>query len=245
MTSIRRVSTKGATSSRSRSRSSAEQSTPTLACASGMRLRDSAICVAIRARTPSTATLSASEPAAASTSWPVMMPSWPEGLQVRQIHARVGGELAYLRRGPRPPAAVHAVVGSVADQNRRALLLPAGVDAHQQRSHRKGFALRAAEGDDPADVRAGDLDLRLVGLHGAQRLVEFDDVADRDGPLGDRGVLQALTEVGNQEVAHGRRIAFSTQSSSRSTPGNQTFSIRAGGYGVSNPVARSTGASRS
>src|SRR6185503_16336493 len=100
-------------------------------------------------------------------------------------------------------------------------------------------------------VGAGDLDLGLVGLHRAQRLVEVDVIAHRDAPTRDRRVLQTLPQIGHQEIAylsrtrHGRSMVRSMQSSSRSGPGSQSFSNRAGGYGVSNPVARNTGASSS
>ena len=94
-------------------------------------------------------------------------------------------------------------------------------------------AFVAAEFDDPAGIGARYLHLGLVGLDRAQRLVQFDVIADGDVPGGYRGVLEALTEIGNQEVlhalAHGCCVAFSTQSSSRSTPGSHSFSSRAGG----------------
>ena len=105
---------------------------------------------------------------------------------------------------------------------------------------------RAAEFEHLAGERAGDLDLGLVGFDRAQRLIELNGVADGDTPAGDGGVLQSLSEIGDQELpVHGCSSARSTQSSNRSTPGSQAFSSRAGGYGVSKPVARNTGASNS
>jgi hypothetical protein len=94
------------------------------------------------------------------------------------------------------------------------------------------MSFRRTRFDDATRVGAGDFHLSLVGLNRAEHLVQCDFVADRDLPPGDRGIFQTLTEVGHQEVAHvghGWLIAFSTQSSNRSTPGNQSFSSRAGG----------------
>src|SRR5262249_20040011 len=75
----------------------------------------------------------------------------------------------------------------------------------------------------------------------------FDVVADRDAPAGDGRVLEPFAQVRDEELlhrAHGCSIARSMQSNSRSGPGSHSFSSRAGGYGVANPVARHTGASR-
>ena len=113
------------------------------------------------------------------------------------------------------------------------------------------ITLGAAYFDDATRVRAGDLDFGLGGLHRAQRLVEFDLVADADVPARHRDVFQALAEVGDHGSTLMRSSLMvapatrSTQSSSRSGPGSHSFSSRAGGYGVSNPQARNTGASSS
>ena len=107
------------------------------------------------------------------------------------------------------------------------------MQAREHRTHGQRVSFCATEFDDPARVGTRYLHLGLVRLDRAQRLVQCDVVADRDTPAGDRRILEALAEVGNEEVphilGHGWVIAFSTQSSNRSTPGSHSFSSRAGG----------------
>ena len=194
-----------------------------------------------------------------------------------QVDVQLGGQFSHRRLGPRAlpdrssPAGVHLVVGAVADQDRVAHcaigarrrepqrrrhrargdgfgLGHRSRDANQHRADGQRLAFGTAQLHHPAGVWAGNLDLGLVGLHRAQRLVQFDVVADRDVPASDRRVLKAFAQIRNQKLLHGTHgctIARSTQSNSRSGPGSHSFSRRAGGYGVSNPVARNTGASRS
>ena len=176
------------------------------------------------------------------------------GLQRCEIDMQILGELADGRRcarpiAGRPPGRVHRVVGAVAHQyGVTALRLGAfGLEAHQHRADRQHVADVAAAFDDAAGVRAWDLNFGFRRLERAQRLVEFHHIAHLDAPGRQRRVLEALAEIRHQKRldAHGAPRTFPTQSSSRSGPGSQNFSSRAGGYGVSKPVARNTGASRS
>ena len=72
---------------------------------------------------------------------------------------------------------------------RRNALLRRGGDPNQDGTDIERLPFCAAEFDDPAGVRTRYLDLRLVGLHRAQRLVQLDIVANRDTPTRDSRIL--------------------------------------------------------
>ena len=152
----------------------------------------------------------------------------PRGRHRGEVHLQIARQFADRRLGPRPPRGVHPVVGAVSHQH-RLLRLPG--DAHQHRADRQCFAFAPTEFGDAPGERAGDLHLGFVGLQRAQGLVQRHLVPDGHRPAGDGGFLQALAEIGDAEFEQlGHCLsAFSTQSSRRSTPGNHSFSSRAGG----------------
>ena len=84
----------------------------------------------------------------------------------------------------------------------------------------------------PANGR-GQLDGGLRGLHLAQRLVDRDGVADGDQPLQDLALGEALTDVGQLELAqvacHQNPSERSTASSTRSRSGRYSSSSFDGG----------------
>ena len=101
-----------------------------------------------------------------------------------------------------------------------------------------------------AGVRAGQLDQRLAGLHLDQDVVDLDLVADRNPPGDDVCLDQSLTRIGQPKCLqrHASPSAQyaserSTISSTRSRSGRYSSSTRLGGYGMSKPATRSTGAS--
>ena len=153
------------------------------------------------------------------------IPSGPEpGVSDSKVDVQVGGQLPHRWFGARPcavgqrsaPAGVHVIVGAVSDENRLtsrlSVVLSDGsgrirCDTHQHRADGERLAVRPAEFDDAACERARDLHLGLVGLHGAQRLVQRDVVADRHAPTRYRRVLEALAEIGNEELPHSLRCS--------------------------------------
>ena len=84
-------------------------------------------------------------------------------------------------------------------------LVGGGGDGDKRLPDGEGLArLRVQLGDD-ARVRDGDFHHRLGGLHLRDDLVDRHVVADADAPGDDLGVVEALAQVGQQEVRHRRR----------------------------------------
>ncbi len=179
---------------------------------------------------------------------------------LRALRGRTGGPTGRRRRSPgigctagrtcpgarpRPGAEPRQIIGHGPHRDR-----------HQRCPHRDFFALLAEAGGHHAPVRAGHLHHRLGGLDLHDRLVDGDHLADLDHPAHDRRLGQALAQVGQGEFAdrghhsprpsvqsdsHWRRA---TASRTRSTPGRWCRSSIGGGYGMSKPATRRTGASR-
>jgi hypothetical protein len=125
-------------------------------------------------------------------------------------------------------------------------------DRDDRRTDGNGLALGHHQLRNDAGERRRQLDQRLGGLDLDQDLVDRDGVTLLDLPGHDLGLGETLTHVGQLELGHGgsfqkcgqKSSVRSTASSTRSRSGSHSSSIRAGGYGVSNPPTRSTGASR-
>jgi hypothetical protein len=85
-------------------------------------------------------------------------------------------------------------------------------ERHERRSDLYQVALGAEQAGDASALGRGDLHHRLVGLDRHQRLVGDDVVALRDVPGDDLGLLEALAEVGQEELAHGEPPTASVHS---------------------------------
>ena len=67
--------------------------------------------------------------------------------------------------------------------------------------HHDGFALRNQDLYEMPGERRGDLGIHLVGRDVEEGIIPFDGVADRDPPLGDRPLGDALPHLGHDDVA--------------------------------------------
>lgn len=123
-------------------------------------------------------------------------------------------------------------------------------DRHQGRPDGEFGALLAEAGGDDTAVGTRHVDHRLGRLDLDDRLVHGDDLADLDQPAHDQRLGESLAEIGEPELqylCHQRSASHCnrpTASRTRSTPGRWCRSSIGGGYGMSNPATRSTGASR-
>ena len=90
--------------------------------------------------------------------------------------------------------------GHVADH--RASVLARPLEADERRAEVHDVARASEELLDLARPRRGNLDHRLRGLDGDERLVGLDVVAGGDVPLDDLGLLQSFAQVGQLECFH-------------------------------------------
>ena len=106
---------------------------------------------------------------------------------------------------------------AVADEHRLAVTHLHGEDRRAHGHHR---ARCDEQSSDATGEGRGELDDRLGCLDVDDRLVDRDLIADADAPADDLGLGEALTDVGQRELAHAHTaVTRSMASSTRSTPG--------------------------
>ena len=76
------------------------------------------------------------------------------------------------------------------------------VEIDERRADLDALARLGEQPRDPARLRRGHLDHRLLGLDRDERLIGDDMVAFRDMPGDDLGLLQPFAEIGQREGAH-------------------------------------------
>ena len=158
-------------------------------------------------------------PAAASTSSRVITPSGPEpGSRVRSTF-NSAANFPHRRLGPRPVAGRHrgASAGSPCRRRRRSRPVPACVPCRWRRRRRLGHRVAMRTSTEPtSSVSPSSPPSSTIrpayglGISTSALLVStvhsvwFSStvVADRDVPAGDRGVLETLAQIGNEEVLH-------------------------------------------
>src|SRR5699024_1677617 len=115
----------------------------------------------------------------------------------------------------------------------------------QGRSHVHGLAVSSVQFGDVPGKRRRDLYHGFSRLHFHHRLIDGDGIAYRNQPTHDPRLGQAFAQIRHVKGAHvSSHCRVSTASKTRSAWGSWKRSYAGGGYGMSKPVTRRTGAAR-